>query len=77
MPYFPQAGFSPRPRLRPGTQNIRASTGTRAAGYDAGGQRAVPALLGIQSDASSEQLLQPPVVADRSLFPNQATSSIR
>jgi outer membrane protein insertion porin family len=69
---FPQAGFGPQAKIAPGTQNIRASTGLEL-------QVMMPVvnapfrLYWAYNPMRVEQLLQPPVVADRSLFPNQAT----
>ena len=63
---------------RPGVHRARHPETSRvhrsgAAGPDAGGQCAVPRLLGLQSAASSDGYLQPPIVADQSYFPNNAT----
>lgn len=69
---FPQAGFSPQAKIAPGTQNIRASTGLEL-------QVMMPVvnapfrLYYAYNPLRVQQFLQPPVVADRSLFPNQAT----
>jgi len=69
---FPQAGFSPQARIAPGTQDVRASTGVEL-------QVMMPVvnapfrLYYAYNPLRARMLLQPPVVADRSLFPNQAT----
>jgi outer membrane protein insertion porin family len=69
---FPQAGFSSQARIAPGTQNIRASTGLEL-------QVMMPVvnapfrLYYSYNPLIVQQFLQPPVVADRSMFPNQAT----
>jgi len=69
---FPQAGFNAQARIAPGTQDIRASTGLEL-------QVMMPVvnapfrLYYAYNPLSVEQLLQPPIVADRSMFPNQAT----
>ena len=69
---FPQAGFDGQVLIAPGTQKPRVSTGHRTAGDAAGGECAVPPLLGVQPSIVQEYL-QPPIVADRSAFPNQTT----
>jgi outer membrane protein insertion porin family len=69
---FPQAGFSAQARIAPGTQSIRASTGVEL-------QVMMPVvnapfrLYYAYNPLRVRQFLQPPIVADRSLFPNQAT----
>jgi outer membrane protein insertion porin family len=69
---FPQAGFNAQAKIAPGTQDMRASTGLEL-------QVMMPVvnapfrLYYAYNPLRVRQLLQPPVVADRSLFPNQAT----
>jgi outer membrane protein insertion porin family len=69
---FPQAGFSAQARIAPGTQSIRASTGLEL-------QVMMPVvnapfrLYYAYNPLRVQQFLQPPIVADRSQFPNQAT----
>jgi outer membrane protein insertion porin family len=69
---FPQAGFQSQAKIAPGTQAIRASTGIEL-------QVMMPVvnapfrLYWAYNPLRVQTLLQPPVVADRSLFPNQAT----
>ena len=69
---FPQAGFQAQAKIAPGTQAIRASTGLEL-------QVMMPVvnapfrLYWAYNPLRVQTLLQPPVVADRSLFPNQAT----
>ena len=69
---FPQAGFDPRARIAPDTQKIRASTGLEL-------QVMMPVvnapfrLYYAYNPFIAETFLIPPAVADRSLFPNQAT----
>ena len=69
---FPQAGFDGRARIAGGTQNIRTSTGIEL-------QVMMPVvnapfrLYWAYNPNIVQEWLQPPVVADRSLFPNQAT----
>ena len=69
---FPQAGFNAQAKIAPGTQSIRASTGLEL-------QVMMPVvnapfrLYWAYNPMRVQQLIQPPVVADRSFFPNQAT----
>jgi outer membrane protein insertion porin family len=69
---FPQAGFDGRARIAPGTQQIRTSTGLEL-------QVLLPVvnapfrLYWAYNPTIVQQFLQPPIVADRSMFPNQAT----
>ena len=69
---FPQAGFDGRARMAPGTQNMRSSTGVEL-------QVMMPVvnapfrLYWAYNPQIVRELLQPPVVLDRSMFPNQAT----
>jgi outer membrane protein insertion porin family len=69
---FPQAGFDPRAKIAPDTQKIRASTGLEL-------QVMMPVvnapfrLYYAYNPFIAETFLIPPAVADRSLFPNQAT----
>jgi outer membrane protein insertion porin family len=69
---FPQAGFNPRARIAPDTQKVRASTGLEL-------QVMMPVvnapfrLYYAYNPFIAETFLIPPAVADRSLFPNQAT----
>jgi outer membrane protein insertion porin family len=69
---FPTAGFNAQAKIAPGTQSIRASTGLEL-------QVMMPVvnapfrLYWAYNPMRVQQLIQPPVVADRSLFPNQAT----
>lgn len=69
---FPQAGFTPQAKIAPGTQDVRASTGLEL-------QVMMPVvnapfrLYYAYNPLRVQQLLQPPVVADRSMFANQAT----
>jgi len=69
---FPQAGFDGRARIAPGTQQIRTSTGLEL-------QVLLPVvnapfrIYWAYNPTIVRQFIQPPIVADRSLFPNQAT----
>lgn len=69
---FPQAGFDGRALVAPGTQNMRSSTGVEL-------QVMMPVvnapfrLYWAYNPQIVQQLLQPPVVVDRSFFPNEAT----
>jgi outer membrane protein insertion porin family len=69
---FPQAGFDGRARIAPGTQRVRTSTGLEL-------QVLLPVvnapfrLYWAYNPTIVQQFLQPPIVADRALFPNQAT----
>ncbi len=69
---FPNAGFTERARIAPGTQKIRTSTGLEL-------QVLLPVvnapfrIYWAYNPTIVRQYLQPPIVADRSLFPNQAT----
>jgi outer membrane protein insertion porin family len=69
---FPQAGFSGQARIAPGTQKIRTSTGVEL-------QIMMPVvnapfrLYWAYNPTILQDFLQPPIVADRSFFPNQAT----
>jgi outer membrane protein insertion porin family len=69
---FPQAGFSGRAVIAPGTQKMRMSTGVEL-------QVLMPVvnapfrLYWAYNPMLFRGYLQPPIVADRSLFPNQAT----
>jgi outer membrane protein insertion porin family len=69
---FPQAGFDGRVQIAPGTQRIRASTGIEL-------QVMLPVvnapfrLYWAYNPLVVREYLQPPIVADRSSFPNQAT----
>jgi outer membrane protein insertion porin family len=69
---FPTAGFNAQAKIAPGTQSIRASTGLEL-------QVMMPVvnapfrLYWAYNPMRVQELIQPPVVADRSLFPNQAT----
>ena len=69
---FPQANFSGKVLLAPGTQNIRMSTGLEI-------QVVLPIVQApfrvywAYNPLRVDQNLQPPVVADRSYFPNNAT----
>jgi len=69
---FPQAGFDGKVKIAPGTQAIRTSTGLE-----------IQVLLPIvqapfrvyfaYNPSVVREYLQPPIVADRSMFPNAAT----
>ncbi len=69
---FPQAGFDGRARVAEGTQRIRTSTGLEL-------QVLLPVvnapfrLYWAYNPTIVRRFLQPPIVADRSYFPNQAT----
>jgi hypothetical protein len=69
---FPQAGFSGRAAIAPGTQAIRTSTGLEL-------QVIMPVvnapfrLYWAYNPNIVQTFLQPPIVADRSYFPNQVT----
>ncbi len=69
---FPQAGFSGRAVIAPGTQKIRTSTGVEL-------QVLMPVvnapfrLYWAYNPTIFQGYLQPPIVADRSFFPNAAT----
>ena len=69
---FPQAAFDGKVRLAPGTQNVRASTGLEL-------QVLLPVVQApfrvywAYNPLRVDRLLQPPIVADRSMFPNNQT----
>jgi outer membrane protein insertion porin family len=69
---FPQAGFDGRVLIAPGTQKIRVSTGLEL-------QVMLPVvnapfrLYWAYNPSVVREYLQPPIVADRSAFPNQNT----
>jgi outer membrane protein insertion porin family len=69
---FPQAGFDGRVQIAPGTQKMRASTGLEL-------QVMLPVvnapfrLYWAYNPLVVREYLQPPIVADRSSFPNQNT----
>ena len=69
---FPQAGFDGRVRIAPGTQKIRASTGIEL-------QVMLPVVQApfrvyfAYNPSIVREALQPPIVADRSAFPNNTT----
>jgi outer membrane protein insertion porin family len=69
---FPQAGFDGRVLIAPGTQKIRVSTGIEL-------QVMLPVvnapfrLYWAYNPSIVQEYLQPPIVADRSAFPNQNT----
>ena len=69
---FPQAGYSGKVYIAPGTQKMRASTGIEL-------QVMLPVvnapfrLYFAYNPSVVRQYLQPPIVADRSSFPNNAT----
>ena len=69
---FPQAAFNERAVIAPGTQNLRTSTGIEL-------QIMMPVvnapfrLYWAYNPTIAETILQPPIVADRSYFPNQTT----
>jgi outer membrane protein insertion porin family len=70
--FFPQAGFDGRPRIAPGTQKPRMSSGVEL-------QVMLPVvnapfrLYWAYNPLVVREVIQPPIVADRSFFPNQAT----
>src|SRR5262249_55511656 len=67
---FPQAGFDGRVKIAPGTQKLRASTGIEL-------QVMLPVvnapfrLYWAYNPSVVREYLQPPIVADRSSFPNK------
>jgi outer membrane protein insertion porin family len=69
---FPQAAFSDKVKIAPGTQAIRMSTGLEL-------QVILPIVQApfriywAYNPVVVREFLQPPVVADRSMFPNQTT----
>jgi outer membrane protein insertion porin family len=69
---YPQAGFDGRARIAPGTQRIRASTGVEL-------QVLLPVvnapfrIYWAYNPFIVQEYLQPPIVADRSTFPNSQT----
>jgi outer membrane protein insertion porin family len=69
---FPQAGFTGQVVIAPGTQMIRSSTGLEI-------QVLMPVVnapfrvYGAFNPTRLKTNLQPPIVADRSMFPNEAT----
>jgi outer membrane protein insertion porin family len=69
---FPQAGFNGKVQIAPGTQKMRASTGLEL-------QVMLPVvnapfrLYWAYNPSILQTYIQPPIVADRSLFPNAAT----
>jgi outer membrane protein insertion porin family len=69
---FPQAGFNGQAYIAPGTQKLRASTGLEI-------QVLMPVVNApfrvywAYNPSLFRGYLQPPIAADRSLFPNQAT----
>ncbi len=69
---FPQAGFGGKVYIAPGTQKMRASTGLEL-------QVMLPVvnapfrLYFAYNPSTVREYLQPPIVADRSSFPNNAT----
>ncbi len=69
---FPQAGFDGRVKIAAGTQKMRMSTGLEL-------QVMMPVvnapfrLYYAYNPSIVQQYLQPPIVADRSFFPNEAT----
>jgi outer membrane protein insertion porin family len=69
---FPQADFTGRAQIAPGTQIMRSSTGLEL-------QVMMPVvnapfrLYWAYNPTRVQQFLQPPIVADRSSFPNEAT----
>ena len=69
---FPQAAFDGRVRLAPGTQNVRASTGIELQVLLPVVQAPFRIYWAYNPLRISEQL-QPPIVADRAMFPNNAT----
>jgi outer membrane protein insertion porin family len=69
---YPQAAFDGRVKIAPGTQKMRASTGLEL-------QVLLPVVQApfriywAYNPSRVYQFLQPPIVADRSYFPNNAT----
>ncbi|HVP46796.1 MAG TPA: outer membrane protein assembly factor BamA [Bryobacteraceae bacterium] len=69
---FPQAAFDGKVKLAPGSQNVRASTGIEL-------QVLLPVVQApfrvywAYNPLRVDRFLQPPIVADRSMFPNNAT----
>ncbi|MBM3745024.1 MAG: outer membrane protein assembly factor BamA [Acidobacteria bacterium] len=69
---FPQAAYDGRARIAPGTQRIRTSTGLEL-------QVLLPVvnapfrIYWAYNPTIVRQFIQPPIVADRSMFPNQTT----
>jgi outer membrane protein insertion porin family len=69
---FPQAGFTDKAKIAPGTQRIRTSTGLEL-------QVLLPVVNApfrvywAYNPTIVQQFVQPPIVADRSMFPNQVT----
>ncbi len=69
---FPSAGFTPRAKIAPGTQKIRMSTGLEL-------QVLLPVvnapfrLYWAYNPSIVRRVILPPIVADRSFFPNEAT----
>jgi outer membrane protein insertion porin family len=69
---YPQAAFDPRAKIAPGTQRPRMSTGAEL-------QVLLPVvnapfrIYWAYNPMIVREFLQPPIVADRSFFPNQAT----
>jgi len=69
---YPQAGFDGRVKIAPGTQKVRASTGVEL-------QVMLPVvnapfrLYWAYNPSRVYEFLQPPIVADRAFFPNNAT----
>jgi outer membrane protein insertion porin family len=69
---FPSAGFTKRILIAPGSQKIRTSTGLEL-------QVLLPVvnapfrIYWAYNPTIVRQIIQPPIVADRSYFPNQAT----
>ncbi len=69
---FPSAGFNGKGVIAPGTQKIRSSTGLEL-------QVLLPVvnapfrIYWAYNPTIVQQFIQPPVVADRSMFPNEAT----
>jgi outer membrane protein insertion porin family len=69
---FPQAGFDGKVRIAPGTQKMRSSVGLEL-------QVLLPVvnapfrIYWAYNPQIVQEILQPPIVADRSLFPNNAT----
>jgi len=69
---FPQAAFDGHVKIAPGTQNMRASTGLEL-------QVLLPVVQApfrvyfAYNPSVVREYLQPPIVADRSMFPNAAT----